>query len=851
MYERFISSSMLTGVCFGTRSAIRCQALGVETSSGSLDVEVLHVEGVVLDVLAARLDLVAHQRGEHQVGLGVVLGAHLQQRPHLGIHGGGPELLGIHLAEALVAVDGDALLAGGDEEFDQFIERMDGDVSLLLRRLAHALLRLGGELRRLVHRTAANRRLVACRARFVGFLDNRAAGRDDDVAVHRRDVAMVGEERAVLAGGDEVDADRVLTRVAARTILDVQQVAVVLLVALHRDRPRRRGQLLRQPVEPRLVGEILAVGAGANQRLDDLARMAAPLHHLQQLLVGDHLVQQFLELAARDLDPLRRHPDDARLGGALDQEGVELALVLDVGFALAPLGAEQRRLGDEHVAVLDDLRQLPVEEREQQRADVRAVDVGVGHDDDAVVAELLEAEVFRADAAAERGNHRLDLVAAEHLVEARLLDVQDLALQRQDRLEAAVASLLGRAAGRFTLDDVELALARIALLAIGKLAGQRAAVERAFAPHQVARLAGGFASAGRVDRLADDATRHRRVLLEIGAQLVVEDRLDDALHLGVAELRLGLPLELRVGNLDADDRGQAFANVLARDAFFQILGEIVLRGVGVDRAGERRLEAGEMRAAFVRVDVVGEGVNRLGVAVVPLQRDLGIDAVTVAAHVDRLLVDRRLVLVQVVDERNDAALVVELVRLPIALVVEGDDDAAVQERELAQALREDVEAEDGGLEHLGVGFERDLGAALLGRAGDVERRGRHAALIRLLVDLPVAPDFEVEYLRERVDHRDADAVQAAGDFIAVVVELAAGVKNGQHHFGGGLAARVLIDRNAAAVVDHRDRAVDVDGDVDLVAEPGQRLVDRVVDDLVDQVVQPCRTGRADVHGRPF
>ena len=71
-----------------------------------------------------------------------------------------------------------------------------------------------------------------------------------------------------------------------------------------------------------------------------------------------------------------------------------------------------------------------------------------------------------------------------------------------------------------------------------------------------------------------------------------------------------------------------------------------MRRVVVDRPRQRRAEPGEMRAAFVRVDVVRERVHRLRVAVVPLQRDLGVDAVLLAAHVDRLLVDRRLVLVQ-------------------------------------------------------------------------------------------------------------------------------------------------------------------------------------------------------------
>ena len=84
---------------------------------------------------------------------------------------------------------------------------------------------------------------------------------------------------------------------------------------------------------------------------------------------------------------------------------------------------------------------------------------------------------------------------ASDLVQPRLLDVQDLAAQRQDRLEAAVAALLGGAAGRVALDDVQLAALGVAFLAVGQLARQRQAVERALADDEVARLAGGLAGA--------------------------------------------------------------------------------------------------------------------------------------------------------------------------------------------------------------------------------------------------------------------------------------------------------------------------------------------------------------------
>ena len=93
-----------------------------------------------------------------------------------------------------------------------------------------------------------------------------------------------------------------------------------------------------------------------------------------------------------------------------------------------------------------------------------------------------------------------------------------------------------------------------------------------------------------------------------------------------------------------------------------------------------------MRATLDRVDVVGEGVDALGVAVVPLHGDLDIHAVSRALQVDHVGVDRRLGAVQVRDEGDDATLVQELVRLPVALVADGDADATIQEGQLAQPL---------------------------------------------------------------------------------------------------------------------------------------------------------------------
>ena len=53
---------------------------------------------------------------------------------------------------------------------------------------------------------------------------------------------------------------------------------------------------------------------------------------------------------------------------------------------------------------------------------MRAVHIGIGHDDDLVIAELIDVELI-ADARAERNDQRIELVVAVDLIDARLLNV--------------------------------------------------------------------------------------------------------------------------------------------------------------------------------------------------------------------------------------------------------------------------------------------------------------------------------------------------------------------------------------------------------------------------------------------
>ena len=75
-----------------------------------------------------------------------------------------------------------------------------------------------------------------------------------------------------------------------------------------------------------------------------------------------------------------------------------------------------------------------------------------------------------------------------------------------------------------------------------------------------------------------------------------------------------------------------------------------------------------------------------------------------------------------------------------------------------------------------------------------------------------AEDAQIEAVRrQRVDHRYADAVQAARHLVRVLVELTAGVELGHDDLGRRDAFLFVdVDRDAAAVVADRARAVGVE-----------------------------------------
>ena len=299
-----------------------------------------------------------------------------------------------------------------------------------------------------------------------------------------------------------------------------------------------------------------------------------------------------------------------------------------------------------------------------------------------------------------------------------------------------------------------------------------------------------------------------------------------------------------------DDGGEALADVLAGEVLVLVLEDACAAGVVVDGAGERVAEALEMGATVNGVDVVGEGERVLRVALVPLHGDVDLAGLAAALEVDGgggahdglALVEPLGVVEQAVVELEDVLLDLAAL-LDLTQILEGELEALVEEGRLAQVGLEGVVVELDGLEDLCVGPEGDGGAGGLGLADDLHLAHGLAVFEVHLVDLAVAADLHLDVGGERVDDRDAHAVQAAGDLVAAAAELAARMEHGEDDLeGGDLELGVLVDGDAAAVVLDRAGAVFVDDHVDLVAEAAEGLVNRVVDHLPHEVVQAAGAG---------
>ncbi len=308
---------------------------------------------------------------------------------------------------------------------------------------------------------------------------------------------------------------------------------------------------------------------------------------------------------------------------------------------------------------------------------MRAVHIGIGHDDDLVIAKLGNVKILSVPfgkAAAEGVDHGLDLCIGQHLIHGGLLYIENLAPDGENGLEHPVSCHLGRAAGGITLNDKDLALGRIPGFAVGELS---VGVKGKLRPHQHIRLGLGF-------RLADlrcplGAFNHGLELLQIPVKIV---RRLVRCHLGnrlggirIVQLGLGLTLETGIRVLDRNDGRHAVSHIGAGIIDVLFLERSQLSCVAVDDLSEGRFKASQVRAAFGIVNIVAKAHDLLPEITDVLKGALNLYVLVLSAEIDD--VRHGLIgLIQLADEPGNAVrLVVNLLLLgarPLILIDNGE-----------------------------------------------------------------------------------------------------------------------------------------------------------------------------------
>ena len=459
-------------------------------------------------------------------------------------------------------------------------------------------------------------------------------------------------------------------------------------------------------------------------------------------------------------------------------------------------------------------RQLPIEERHQQRRDMRAIDIGVRHDDHPAIPQSVAVEPV-PHPTSQRLDQVLQLLVLPQLVGRGAGDVQDLAAQWQHRLRLPIARLLGRPAGAVAFHQEDLGLGGVLARAVGQLARQAQLARR--------RLAGGVLALlapqpllGPVDHEGQQIVRLRRVAGEEMVEPVAQRGLDQPRRIRAGQLFLGLALELRIADEDRQLGGHRRQQVLGRH--LRRLAVAPVLAPCPQPLQQRGAEPRFMRAALRRRHRVAVGVQEPLPVLQPRNRPfrlagrLARQCRLAGPDLGQHLPGRADVFHQAVAQAAGEMQhrlgrdVGPLQQCGIALPA--DLNAAEQIGLGAAQAVQPHRAERQRAEDRRIRLEPDGGAApVMHRPGIDQLRGRFALGIALLPQHAVAGDFDLHLFRQGVDDRTSHTVQTAGGRVDLSGKLPTRMQRRKNNLQRThiLEFRVRIDRDAATIIPHNQK----------------------------------------------
>ena len=105
-------------------------------------------------------------------------------------------------------------------------------------------------------------------------------------------------------------------------------------------------------------------------------------------------------------------PQQSTFNTLFDQVFIQRRLVFKINFRAPAAHLKQGRLRDIKIATFNQFWHLAEKERQQERADMRTIDVSVCHDHNFMIAQLFDIEFIATNACAQRHDQIANFLAA-------------------------------------------------------------------------------------------------------------------------------------------------------------------------------------------------------------------------------------------------------------------------------------------------------------------------------------------------------------------------------------------------------------------------------------------------------
>jgi len=122
----------------------------------------------------------------------------------------------------------------------------------------------------------------------------------------------------------------------------------------------------------------------------------------------------------------------------------------------------------------------------------------------------------------------------------------------------------------------------------------------------------------------------------------------------------------------------------------------------------------------------------------------------------------------------------------------------------------------------------------------------------LAINVIVAANFQIKATRKSINHGYTDTMKTTGNLVGVAIEFTTSMEDGHNDFSGRLIlACVQIHGNSPTVVFNCNGAVDMYKYKNFIAITRERFINRIIDYLINQMMQTHGTCGSNIHSRAF